>query len=474
MATYVNNLRLKEIATGDESGTWGTSTNTNLELIGQALGYGAEDLGSDANATLTMADGTDDDFRAMFLKITSSVSLTATRTITFAPNTVSKLWFVENATSGAQDITISQGSGANVTIPSGYTSVIYTDGAGSGASVVDATASLAAGGVLYIDEPNGYVGFGTTAPDTATHVLTANDVALLLESSDATAGIAMADSNGGVRILTTGTGQMVFYTGGDAGTAENVTEYMRLDASGRLLINASSGDSDDKVTVATSSGVESVTIDGQDNSANAYFRINVPGNRRGAVVWEENGTSRFTMERGDDDNGNADSLYLHPGTPDGGTFTEGVRMDKDGNFRHQDVLFSGPVARYGISRTYTASTSSDDLFDIVTNTGFLALECTAILRDTGFPAGSWIEKLYIATRGSGTAISSIALTQENKERSASGSLTGYGTWAASVASVNSGSSNAIRLSYTATAASGSAVVYLLVEGNGIIQVQDAP
>ena len=33
MATYVNDLRLKEIATGDESGTWGTSTNTNLELL---------------------------------------------------------------------------------------------------------------------------------------------------------------------------------------------------------------------------------------------------------------------------------------------------------------------------------------------------------------------------------------------------------------------------------------------------------
>ena len=39
MATYVNNLRLKEITTGDEDGTWGTSTNTNLELIGEALGY---------------------------------------------------------------------------------------------------------------------------------------------------------------------------------------------------------------------------------------------------------------------------------------------------------------------------------------------------------------------------------------------------------------------------------------------------
>jgi hypothetical protein len=42
MATYVNDLRLKEIATGDESGTWGTSTNTNLELIAEAFSYGTE------------------------------------------------------------------------------------------------------------------------------------------------------------------------------------------------------------------------------------------------------------------------------------------------------------------------------------------------------------------------------------------------------------------------------------------------
>jgi len=40
MATYVNDLRLKEIATGDEAGTWGTSTNTNLELIGEAFSFG--------------------------------------------------------------------------------------------------------------------------------------------------------------------------------------------------------------------------------------------------------------------------------------------------------------------------------------------------------------------------------------------------------------------------------------------------
>ena len=56
MATYDNDLRLKEIATGDESGTWGTSTNTNLELIAEAFSFGTEDFASDADDTLTIAD----------------------------------------------------------------------------------------------------------------------------------------------------------------------------------------------------------------------------------------------------------------------------------------------------------------------------------------------------------------------------------------------------------------------------------
>ncbi len=143
MATYVNDLRLKEIATGDEAGTWGTSTNTNLELIAEAFSYGTEaSFGSDADATTTIADGSTDPARSLYLKVTSGASLTATRTLTIAPNTVSKVWIIENATSGSQSINISQGSGANVTIPSGKTKIVYSDGAGSGAAVVDALASL--------------------------------------------------------------------------------------------------------------------------------------------------------------------------------------------------------------------------------------------------------------------------------------------------------------------------------------------
>ena len=151
MATYVNDLRLKEIATGDEAGTWGTSTNTNLELVAEAFSYGTEaSFSSDADTTTTMADGATDPIRSLYLKVTSSVDLTATRTLTISPNTVSKVWIIENATSGSQSIAISQGSGANVTVPNGSVKVIYSDGGGSGAAVVDAFTDLDVSGTFKV------------------------------------------------------------------------------------------------------------------------------------------------------------------------------------------------------------------------------------------------------------------------------------------------------------------------------------
>ena len=140
-STYVNNLRLNEMATGDASGTWGTTTNTNLELIGEALGFGTEAITTNADThTTTVADGSSDAGRAMYLKYTGT--LDSACTITIAPNTMKRMQFIENGTSGSQNIIISQGSGANITIPPGDTKAVYLDGAGSGAAVVDAFASL--------------------------------------------------------------------------------------------------------------------------------------------------------------------------------------------------------------------------------------------------------------------------------------------------------------------------------------------
>ena len=148
MATYVNNLRLKEITTGDEDGTWGTSTNTNLELITDGFSYGTKQMAADANETFTMPDATADDTRSFYLKITSAVSLTATREVTLGPNTVSKVWMIENATSGSQIITIKQGSGATVNIPNGNKVLLVTDGAGAGAAVLNANPTAATNGTV--------------------------------------------------------------------------------------------------------------------------------------------------------------------------------------------------------------------------------------------------------------------------------------------------------------------------------------
>ena len=156
MATYVNNLRLKEITTGDEDGTWGTSTNTNLELITDGFSYGTKQMSADANETFTMPDATADATRGFYLRITSAGSLTGTREVTLGPNTVSKVWMIENATTGGQSITIKQGSGAGVTILTTEKAMVITDGLGAGAAVVNANPTVAAGGLSYVAKTANY------------------------------------------------------------------------------------------------------------------------------------------------------------------------------------------------------------------------------------------------------------------------------------------------------------------------------
>lgn len=172
MATYDNDLRLKEIATGDESGTWGTSTNTNLDLIADAFGYGTKEMAADANETFTMPDFSADSTRGMYLKITSAVDLTATRVVTLGPNTVSKVWIIENATTGSQIITIAQGSGANVNVANGSKVMVVSDGAGSGAAVFNANPTETGGTVTSVGGTGTVQGLTLSGTVTSTGNLT--------------------------------------------------------------------------------------------------------------------------------------------------------------------------------------------------------------------------------------------------------------------------------------------------------------
>jgi hypothetical protein len=242
MATYVNNLRLKEIATGDESGTWGTSTNTNLELITDGFSYGTKEIAADANETFTMPDATADATRSLYLKFTSAVDLTATREITLGPNTVSKTWIIENATTGGQIITIKQGSGATVDVANGSKVMIVTDGAGAGAAVLNANPTEIGGTVTSVG------GTGTVQGLTLSGTVTS--------SGNLTLGGSLAD----VDLTSQVTGTLPIANGG-TGTTSTTFANLTTNVTGTLPV-ANGG------TGITSFGSGIATFLGTPSSAN--------------------------------------------------------------------------------------------------------------------------------------------------------------------------------------------------------------
>lgn len=144
MATYTTNGGITKIATGDESGTWGNTTNLNFDIIDRITnGVGAIAL-SGTTHTLTTSDGSLSDGQYKVLVLGGSPS--GTNTITVAPNDAQKFYIVKN--NSGESAIFTQGSGSNVTVADGNSAIIYCDGAGAGAAVVDITATIPAAGAL--------------------------------------------------------------------------------------------------------------------------------------------------------------------------------------------------------------------------------------------------------------------------------------------------------------------------------------
>lgn len=126
-STYSPTLRLELIGTGDQSGLWGDTTNTNLgALIEQAI-TGVESIPMlDANYTLTALNGSVDEARNAVLIFTSGVALTATRDV-IIPN-VEKIYIVKNSTTGSQSLNVTTSGGTGYTVPNGQVGFLYCDG----------------------------------------------------------------------------------------------------------------------------------------------------------------------------------------------------------------------------------------------------------------------------------------------------------------------------------------------------------
>ena len=253
--TYVNNLGLSEMATGDNSGTWGNVTNVNLELIGQALGHGTRAIANASTDNITMSDGTADDDRALYLKLTGGGQAC---TVTLLPATMSKVWIMENGTAAA--LTFTQGSGANVTIPAGDTKVIAcTGGAGTAQIVYDVFASLSVVDLKVQDDltvtDDVAIGgtLGVTGIATFTDDIIIGDGKTIGSASDVD---AMSISSGGVVNFSarpTFAASLTIQDGGSLGSASDLNA-MTISSGGVVAVTAT--------TASTSSTTGALTVGG--------------------------------------------------------------------------------------------------------------------------------------------------------------------------------------------------------------------
>lgn len=126
MSTYSSNLRLTLIGAGEQTGVWGTTTNTNLgTLLEQAIcGYTTQAISDSSDTVITIPDGTTGVARNMYIRCTGT--LTANRNLIVPAYT--KLYFIDNATTGGYSVTVKVSGQTGVAVANGAKSALFCNG----------------------------------------------------------------------------------------------------------------------------------------------------------------------------------------------------------------------------------------------------------------------------------------------------------------------------------------------------------
>ena len=301
MASTFTPLGVELQATGENAGTWGTKTNTNLQLVEQlAGGFTQQAFSSDADIALSVSDGsTGATLAHRVIEFTSSGSLTATRNCTL-PLDVQQLYLLKNSTTGSQSITFKyvSGSGSSATIANGKTILAYAradDGTNPnitavefGGDVVDDTSPQLGGDLdtnsfnIAFDDAHGIndengneqIVFQTTGSAVnqfdVTNAATGNAPSISATGGDTNIDFAIIPKGSGETKIGTGSANATLTSSGahdlilDTNSGTNAGTITLTDGSNGDITIAPNGTGRAKVTNATgTSSTQTVTTDGK-------------------------------------------------------------------------------------------------------------------------------------------------------------------------------------------------------------------
>ena len=149
-STYTNFLGIEKIGSGEQSGTWGDTTNTNWDLMDEAINgivtVTLSSAGSSGSPTaLPITDGASSNGRNVFIKFADGGDLSGTAYVQLTPNNAEKVVYMRNSLSASRSVIVFQGnySASNdFEIPNGKDVVLKFDGGGTGATVTQVFSNL--------------------------------------------------------------------------------------------------------------------------------------------------------------------------------------------------------------------------------------------------------------------------------------------------------------------------------------------
>ena len=290
MASTYTPLGVEKMATGENAGTWGTKTNTNLEIIEQfAGGYTTQAVSDSGDTTLSVSDGSTGATLAHRV-IDLTGALTGSRNVTI-PIDVQQMYVLKNSTTGSQAVTFKyvSGTGSSVAFTGGDTSskIVYGTGSGSNPNIIDLGFVTTTGTQTLTNKT-------LTSPKIGTSILDTNglELALLTATSSAVNEITLAnaatgnspiisatgdDSNVGIQFKTKGTGVIQAEDGGGTVAAVKIAgkETMWVPASAMYGATTNGADAQQVETTATRPDMNVLDFDAS-TAEYAQFSVGFP------------------------------------------------------------------------------------------------------------------------------------------------------------------------------------------------------